>query len=152
MDLISIERAEGLTFTINARKHTVASDMSVEDGGRDNGLSPAELLAGSLGACIAMNVQHYCTMTGHGDGDVSVSLTYQLLGRPKRIGAIVVDVELPPGVPEDRVEAVRRVAEDCVIHHTLENPPEVDVDIIHRPPKTAAGDSNPDGVAAVRRI
>ncbi len=152
MDLISIERESELKFSIHARRHHVASDMSTEDGGRDGGFSPSELLASSLGACIAMSVQRYCAECGHGDGDVSVSLTFQLLGKPGRIGAIVVDVEVPPGFPGDRIKAVQRVAENCVVHRTLRNPPEVDVEIIQRRPKTAVPDENRNRMATVRRI
>jgi putative redox protein len=152
MDLIRIDRKEGLRFQIRARRHRLTSDMAPEDGGNDGGLSPSELMASALGACIAMSVQRYCAECGHGDGDVSVSLTFQLLGKPKRIGAIAVDVELPPGVPEDRVRAAKRVAEHCVIQHTLDNPPEVDVEIIHRPPTTAVPAESRNRVAAVRRI
>jgi uncharacterized OsmC-like protein len=130
MDLITIRHKEEMAFDIRVRRHRVASDMSPADGGHGAGVSPAELFAGSLGACIAMAVQGYCDACGHGDVEVGVSLAFQLLGKPKRIGAIVVDVEVPEGVPEDRKDAVRRVAEQCVIHETLRHPPEVDVDVI----------------------
>ena len=57
MDLITVTRKDGLEFSIRVRGHEVTSDMSEKDGGRDAGPSPVELLAGSLGACIAMMVQ-----------------------------------------------------------------------------------------------
>ena len=81
------------------RGHEVTSDMSAKDGGQDAGPSPVELLAGSLGACIAMMVQSYCDRHGYTDGDVGVSLTLELADDPKRVGGIVVDVELPDGCP-----------------------------------------------------
>lgn len=130
MDLITVTRRAEQAFDIGVRHHTVTSDMSCADGGVDAGPAPVELLAGSLGACIAMMVQRYCESCGHSDGNVGVSLTYELADHPKRIAGIVVDVELPDGVPEDRREAIRRVAEQCVIHGTLRNPPRLDVDIL----------------------
>ena len=57
-------------------------------------------------------------------------LPAELADSPKRIGGIVVDVELPNGVPEDKKEAIRRMAELCPVHETLRNPPRVDVDIM----------------------
>ena len=128
MDLITVNRVEGLEFSVRVRGHDVKSDLSEKDGGRDRGPSPAELLAGSLGACIAMMVQGYCQRHGY-DGDVGVSLTTELADKPKRVGRIVIDLELPEGVPEGKREAIRRVAERCPIHETLENPPELDIDI-----------------------
>jgi putative redox protein len=128
MDLITVSRKDGLEFNIHARGHVVTSDMSAGDGGRDAGLSPAELLAGSLGACIAMMVQSYCDTHGYTEGDVGVSLTLELADGPKRVAGIVLDVELPKGVPQEKLGVIRRVAERCLIHETLGNPPRVDLD------------------------
>ena len=130
MDLITVTRQSDLAFNIHVRGRDVVSDMSEEDGGQAAGFTPAELLAGSLGACIAMMVQGYCDKTGYTDGDVGVNLTIELADNPKRVGAIVIDVELPNGFPEDRIDAVRRIAELCTIHETLSHPPRVDVDFV----------------------
>ena len=130
MDLISITRKAGTQFQIGVRGHQVTSDMAVRDGGQDQGPSPVELLAGALGTCIAMIVQSYCDSHGYTDGDVGVSLTFELSDKPKRVEAIVVDVELPADVPEDRHVVIRRLAEKCPIHATLQNPPRVDLEIM----------------------
>ena len=128
MDLITVTRENELKFNIRVRGHDVTADLSEKDGGKDRGPSPAELLAGSLGACIAMMVQGYCQRHGY-DGDAGVSLTMELADNPKRIGRIVVDLELPKGVPEDKKEAIKRVAERCPIHETLKSAPSVDIDV-----------------------
>ena len=128
MDLISVTREDGIAFKIAVRGHEVASDMSAQDGGKDAGPSPVELLAGSLGACVAMMVQSYCNRHGYA-GDAEVSLTLELEQNPKRVGGIVVDVEMPEGVPAEKREAVRRMAEHCPIHETLRHPPRVDIEI-----------------------
>ncbi len=130
MDLISVTRQGALEFNIHVRGRDVMTDMSVEDGGRGAGFSPAELLAGSLGACVAMMVQGYCDRLGYTDGDVGVDLTFELADNPKRVGAIVVDVELPSGFPETRKDAVRRIAERCSVHETLNHAPQVDIDFV----------------------
>jgi len=130
MDLINIARGEGLQFKIQVRGHEVSSDMSEKDGGQDRGPSPVELLAGSLGACIAMMVETYCNRHGYTDGEVGVSLTLEIADSPKRVGGIVVDVELPDGIPEDKKEVIKRMAERCPVHETLRNPPRIDIDIL----------------------
>ena len=129
MDLITVTRKEHLAFTVGVRGHEFTSDMSVSDGGCDAGPSPAEYLAGSLGACIAMMVQAYCDAHGYTDGDVGASLTVELADDPKRVGGIVLDLEVPEDLPADKREAVRRVAELCTIHETFEHPPRIDLDI-----------------------
>ncbi|MCG6955858.1 MAG: OsmC family protein [Gemmatimonadetes bacterium] len=130
MELITVNRKSGMAFDIRAGRYRITCDMAPEDGGRGMGLSPVEMFAGSLGACIAMAVQAYCEARNGPVGNVSVSIALELLPKPKRVGAVVVDVELPCGTPEDHRDAIRRVVEKCVIHETLRNPPEVDVEIL----------------------
>ncbi len=143
MNLITITHKDGLAFDVRVHKRRVATDMAPADGGQGKGFTPAELLAGALGACMAMQVQGYCDARGYGDGDVSVSLAFEFLGKPKRIGAIVADIDLPAGFPEEERDAVRQVAERAVICETLRHPPEVDLDIQfdrnHRPVRVPVG-------------
>jgi len=130
MELITVNRRSGMAFDVRVGRHRITCDMAPEDGGEGEGLSPVEMFAGALGACVAMTVQTYCDARGEPKGDVGVSIALELLPKPKRIGAIVLDVELPCGMPEDHRDAIRRVVEQCVIHETLRNPPEVDVEIL----------------------
>lgn len=132
MNLITITHKDGLAFDVRVRRRRVSTDMAPGDGGHGRGFTPAELLAGALGACVAMQVQGYCETIGFGEDDVSVSLAFEFIGRPRRIGAIAVDIDLPPGFPESRRDAVRKAAEQAVICETLRHPPEVDLDIQFR--------------------
>lgn len=129
MNLITVTHKDGLAFDIRVRRRHVASDMAPAEGGEGRGFTPAELLAGALGACMAMQVQGYCIEQGWGEGDVGVSLAFELLGRPRRVGAVAVDIELPRGVPASATEKIRALAESAVICETLRHPPEIDLDI-----------------------
>ena len=128
MELITVSRKGEREYSVSLRGHRLTSDMSEKEGGDDAGPSPIELLGCSLGACIAMMVQNYCDQKGYTDGQVDVSLTLELADRPKRVAGFVVDVELPADVPENRMAAIRRIAEHCPVHETLTNPPRVDID------------------------
>jgi len=130
LDLITVDRKNDRQFEVRVRGHEMLSDMSEQDGGRDAGMAPAEMLAGSLGACIAMMVQGYCDSHGYTDGDVAVSVTFELTDNPKRIGGFALDVELPNGFPEEKMDVIRRVAELCPVHETLRSPPRVDIEFV----------------------
>ena len=130
MDLITVDRETGRQFKVKVRGHEVSSDMSVQDGGQDAGMAPAEMLAGSLGACVAMMVQGYCDARGYTDGDVAVCVTLEMADNPKRVGGFAIDVELPNGIPQDRMDAVRRVAELCPVHETLAHSPRIDIEFV----------------------
>jgi len=128
MDLITVEQLSTQKFVFQVRGHSVVSDMSCEEGGNNEGPSPTELLVGAFGTCIGMVVARYMQTVGC-EGEFSLYLTYQLADQPKRVDAIIVDLELPEGFPEDRLPAVRRVIEACPVHGTLRNPPQIDIDI-----------------------
>jgi uncharacterized OsmC-like protein len=130
MDLISVERRAGLAFEVRVRDRRVECDMAPSDGGRGEGFTPLELVAGAAGACIAMAVQAWCESCDHDGGDVAASVTFELVADPKRMGTIVVDLEVPAEVPSNRREALNRVIEECPIRETLRNPPPVDVEIL----------------------
>ena len=130
MDLITVDRETGRQFKVKVRGHEVMSDLSVEDGGRDAGMAPAEMLAGSLGACVAMMVQAYCDARGYTDGNVAVCVTLEMANDPKRVGGFAIDVELPEGIPEERMDALKRVAELCPVHETLRTPPRIDIEFV----------------------
>ena len=130
MDLISISRKEGKAFELRVRGHALTIDMSKEEGGADEGMNPVELLAGSLGACIAIMTQTYCDSHGYTDGEVSASLTIEIADEPKRVGTVVIDLELPNDFPEDKKSVVKRIAALCPVHETLKQMPTVDLDIV----------------------
>jgi putative redox protein len=130
MDLISVQSKKEGVFTIKVRNHAVDTEISTEKEGKDSGPNPTELLVGSLGGCIAIMVNSYCKNHGYTDGDVEVSLTYQLAGKPAHVSSIVVDLEIPRDVPENRKKAILKTAHLCPIHKTLTNPPEIDIETI----------------------
>jgi putative redox protein len=130
LDLITVGRETGRQVKVKVRGLEVSSDMSEQDGGRDAGMAPAEMLAGSLGACVAMMVQGYCDARGYTDGDVAVCVSLEMADNPKRVGGFAIDVELPNGIPQEKMDAVRRVAELCPVHETLAHPPRVDIEFV----------------------
>ena len=129
MDLITVTRKAGLAFTIRLRDHVVTSDMSVAEGGRDTGPNPVELLACSVGSCLATMTQEYCDRRGYTDGDVAVRLTLELAANPKRVSALVADLELPKGMPEDAKAEVRCLLDHFPVPETLRQTPQLDIEI-----------------------
>ena len=129
MDLITVTRKAGLAFTMRLRDHVLTSDMSVGEGGRDMGPNPVELLACSVGSCLATMTQEYCDRHGYTNGDVAVRLTLELAVDPKRIAVLVADVELPKGMPEDAKQEVRRLLDHFPVPETLRRTPQLDVEI-----------------------
>jgi putative redox protein len=130
MSLISITSGPDGGVAVAVRGHRLVCDLSPEDGGGDRGPSPTEILAASLGACIVLMVGSYCRRHGYMDGEVRVDLATELGGKPPAVTGIVVDLQIPLDVPEDRREAILRIARSCPIHETLRGAVRIDLEIV----------------------
>jgi putative redox protein len=128
MDLISITQEKDAIFKTHIRNHTFLSDMSIKDGGTDEAPSPAELLVSSLGFCIAMIIQRYCTSHGYEDKGINLSMTYLLNDDPKMISSITIDIALPEDFPQNRKQAILNSVKTCVIYNSLSKDVEIDIE------------------------
>src|ERR1700741_948250 len=61
---VIVEHHCGLQFEIKARHHRIACDQPVQNGGFDEGMTPPELLLGSLGSCAAFYATQYLKLKG----------------------------------------------------------------------------------------
>jgi uncharacterized OsmC-like protein len=129
MDLITITRREGLAFDARLRGHVVTTDMAPAEGGRDTGFTPVELLAASVGSCIATMVQAYCNARGYARGDVRVTLTLEMGEHPRRIAGLVLDLELPADVPPEARAQLQHLVDGFPVPPTLRQAPRLDIEV-----------------------
>ncbi len=97
MDLITLKHEKDLCFSVQVRGHKFLVDMPRESKGQDQGPSPADLLAASLGACMGMHMALYSQTAGLSCEGMEMNLVYNLVeeqGR-KRIQTVTMDVALP---------------------------------------------------------
>ena len=130
MDLITLKHEKGLCFSVQVRGHKFLVDMPKESKGQDQGPSPSDLMAASLGACMGMHMALYGQTAGLSCEGMEISLVYNLVeeqGR-KRVQAVTIDVALPEN-PGERSAAFLRAAQNCIIRNTLEKAPAIDVEI-----------------------
>ncbi len=130
MDLITVTRDEGLKFKVQIRDHVIMTDMALNEGGTDGGPAPVEFLGAAAGACLATMVQAYCDSRGYTDGDVSVSLTLELVDNPNRVAGLVLDVELPKDVPEGDKEKLKKMALRMPVPATFRGEPRIDIEML----------------------
>lgn len=119
----------GAAFNIECRGHSVVTDQPASNGGEDSGMTPPEFFAGSLAGCIGYYVARYCQQAGIATDDLRVDCDWSVTeDSPRRIGEFTIDVVLP-GLPEKRRKAVERVASSCLIHATLHNTPDININL-----------------------
>ena len=128
MDLISVTQKKDSLFKTEIRKHEILSDMAVRDGGKDQAPAPAEYLVSSLGNCIGMVINTYCTSHGYGSKNIELSMTYVLAEDPKRIKNITVDIALPAGFPCEKQKVIMNLIKLCPIYNSLHPDMEIDIE------------------------
>jgi len=116
----------GTAFRMECRGHTVRIDQPADNGGEDSAMTPPELFAASISACIGHYVAVYCRQAGIGTDGLKVEADWATADKPRRIGEMSFSVTLPD-MPESRRKAVEKVASSCLLHATLEHPPAIDI-------------------------
>ncbi len=127
--MIHVQYQGGTCFTAATRGHEVVTDLAPEKGGRDQGMTPPELLVSSFGTCVGVYVTQYLKQVGIDPTGTTIDVTYETAEQPLRISCLCAKVHVPVGIPEQRMEAVRKVAEKCLIHQTLCFKPDVTIEI-----------------------
>jgi putative redox protein len=133
MSLVTIKHEQGLQVTAAVRNHKLTLDTPVDEGGTDGGPAPVELLTAALGACMAMHIAKYCQTAKLPHEGFTIDLDFQLAPNPLRVGALTVDIILPPGVPDNRREAIKRAARQCTVKNSLKESTTIDIEVMAQP-------------------
>lgn len=138
---ITIHHEDELRFRARSGKHEVVFDLPVPHGGTDQGMSPPQLFVASLGACIGVYVADYCDTAGLDYRGMKIHLDWAMREDPRRIGRIEFRIDLPfASLSATREKAILNVARRCLLHNTLVQQPEMNVQL-HRPAETLAAGS-----------
>jgi uncharacterized OsmC-like protein len=128
-EVIRVDHKEGDLFEIGVRHHLIHVDQPIESGGSDAAPTPTELFVASLASCVAFYVRRYLARHDLPAEGLSVAAEFAMKERPARVGQVDLSIDLPHGVPEERRDALLAVASHCTVHNTLENPPEVRIEL-----------------------
>jgi putative redox protein len=126
---VHITQSGNVSFTIQARTHTLVSDQPAENGGEDSGMTPPELLLASLGSCAAYYALQYLKTRGLADSGVEVSVTAETLKSPARLGDFRVAVICPVTLTPDQEQGMLRSVHQCLVHNTLLSAPKVAINL-----------------------
>ena len=149
---VKLDTAEGYRTVITAGKNSLIADEPVSVGGKDEGMSPYELLLASLGACTAITLKMYIDRKKMPVKNVEVHLSFdrikpedcegcspeELAGKTE-IQHISRIIYLTGDVTEEQKDRLRQIANRCPVHITLHSNPHVeDAMIVRR--EASAGD------------
>ena len=102
-----------------------ARDVTLAVGRDDGALRSVELLLAALGSCMLGTMLVFADNAGVSLDGVRLELTPTISERPERVARIDMRLRISGEVEPKRLASLRRVAERCKVHATLEHGPEL---------------------------
>jgi putative redox protein len=102
--------------------HTLTADEPVEDGGKDLGPAPGDLLRLSLASCTAITLRMYANRKAMDVEKIEVKVTSETID-VKTIFRRTITIT--GNIDDKQRERMLQIANSCPIHKTLTNPIEV---------------------------
>lgn len=127
---IVVEYAGGMKLVAHHRGLEVVSDQPEKDGGGNTAVTPTELLVTSLGMCVGVFVLYFAKRHEIAVEGMRIETDYEMVEGPRRVGKMQVRVKMPGELGDQERATLQRVAEQCVVHNTLQHPPEIDVSVM----------------------
>jgi len=116
-------------FKAVTRDQELIIDQPTEYGGTNKGFTPPELLIASLGSCVGVYVENFCLRHEIDISKMEIDLQWEKVMEPTRLDKINCQVSIPTVVDENKKKAIQKVAEQCLIHNTLHNEPEINISV-----------------------
>jgi len=119
-----------MLFESKIGNHSVTIDVPDVMGGSDRGLQPPQLFIASLGSCIGAFVAQYCEKNGIDDEGMKVEISFEKAPDPTRLVNLKAQVLLPKADCSKRIRAIKRVAEHCPVHATINTMENLEIEIL----------------------
>lgn len=104
--------------------NTIIADEPEENGGKDLGFSPNELLASALAACTSATLKMYAGRKGWDLQEVKLDVTLDWVAQDNKT-VINRKITLLGALDETQRARLLAIAERCPVHKILTNPIEI---------------------------
>ena len=109
----------------------LATDAPVDNQGKGEAFSPTDLLATSLASCMLTTMAILAEREGWRiDGAKARVEKHMVLEPTRRVGRVVVELELPAGLPDAARGALEQSARGCPVAASMH--PDVGLDLMLR--------------------
>src|SRR6516225_7517847 len=126
---VTVEHLGGVQFEIKARQHRTVCDQPIENGGFDEGMTPAELLLASLGSCAGFYAAQYLKKHHLATEGTTVRVSAEKAQNPPRLNDFCIQIETPSPLSNQHHEALEEAVRHCLIHNTLLNQPRISLEV-----------------------
>jgi uncharacterized OsmC-like protein len=127
---IRVTSGDGFLQHVQAGRHSLLSDEPVSMGGRDEGLSPYDLICAALGSCTGMTLRVYARTKGWPLREVTVRVSHEKIHaidcaecetKEGRIDKLTREISLTGELTEAQRQRLLEIADRCPVHRTLTN-------------------------------
>jgi uncharacterized OsmC-like protein len=126
---VKVQWLEGKRIEVSARGNRLIVDQVYAGGREGMGFRPTELLLSALGACTMGTLLAFCENTSIPIESFVIGLEGKREPGPERVSEIRISLQLAGGIPEERLDTLKRVAKGCRIHYTMTHPPKIELDL-----------------------
>ena len=126
---VIVEHLGVVQFEIKARQHKIVCDQPAENGGFDEGMTPAELLLASLGSCAGFYAAQYLKKHNLAGEGTRVRVTAEKVKDPARMDNFRIDVEVPLAFSEQHLNGIQEAIQHCLIHNIRLYPPKITLEV-----------------------
>jgi putative redox protein len=111
-------RVEGYETELEIRGHRLTADEPEDEGGRDAGPRPTEMLAAALASCTVITIVMYADRKGWDVGAIEVVADY-IEPTADAPAKFETKISIPAPLDDDQQRRVRVIASKCPVHRTL---------------------------------
>lgn len=122
---ITVRHVGDLRFQAAVGERTVTVDAAMEEGEVGSAMSPPQLFAAAVGACICEFVVNSCRLREIPFEQLSMDVTCEELERLRRLAPLEVTLHVEPEPPADVKQRLIGVAQHATLVNTLARSPEV---------------------------
>ncbi|MGB2662252.1 MAG: OsmC family protein [Candidatus Omnitrophota bacterium] len=126
---VKVEYLGKRKFKVIARGHEVMTDLPEKGGGEDSAPTPSELFIGSIGSCAALYVARYLETAKLDPEGLSVDMDWEFSEDKSKISRVNMNIRVPNAELGARKKAVVAAANKCVIHQTLHDCLEININV-----------------------
>jgi putative redox protein len=105
--------------TIQIGKHNLTADMTLAEGGAEDGPSPHDLYDAALGACKALTVLWYANKKGIPIDDIRTSIVRDSSAEKSGTYRLAATLHVSGALSDEQIKELEAVAGKCPIHKLM---------------------------------
>ena len=126
---MDIEYSGKRDFKVKVRGHEIKMDLPERLGGDDTAPTPTECFMASLGACACLFAVRYMETAKLDPNGLAMKMDWEFNEEKTGIKRISMCFSVPNAVLGARKNALIKAAEQCVLHNSLRDHPDMEISV-----------------------